>query len=206
MGFLGNLFKKKGSSMSDVIENVLKNPQDEYKDIINDIKRLFSITGLNELKDTLLLIERSALSSSDPIKYIRNEIMDAVYDSTFNAKILECSDDQIAVITSQIFKNTKKDIFAVLLHTEFMVICLRLYSHVNYSDAGSKDWFQLWKRGARLKASAEISAFLIKVGKAEGNLMLSAAILKGFYDTEPELRRNLLASPVGAVFPETDIE
>lgn len=192
--------------MNDVIEDVLKNPQDGYKDIINEIKRLFSIAGLNEIKDILLLIERSAKSSSDPIKYIRSEIMDAVYDSTFNAKILECSDDQIAAVTSQIFKNTEKDIYAVLLHTEFMVICLRLYSHVNYSDTGSKDWFQLWKRGARLRASAEIHALLIKVGKAEANPMFSAAVLKGFYDTEPELRRNLLASPVGAVFSETDIE
>jgi hypothetical protein len=192
--------------MRDVIENVLKNPQDDYKSVVNEIKRLFSIAGLNEVKETLLLIERSALSSSDPIKYVRNEIMDAVYDSTFNAKILECRDDQIAAITSQIFKNTKKYIYAVLLHTEFMVICLRLYSHVNYNDAGSKDWFQLWKRGARLRASAEIDALLMKVGKAEANLMLSAAVLKGFYDTEPELRRNLLASPVGAVFSETDIE
>jgi hypothetical protein len=188
--------------MRDVIDTVLRSPKEDVKWFVKQFISFYTISGFNEINEELFSIEKLLNLSTDPIKIIRSKIMDAVSSSILNAKVLEYTDEKIESLCQHIFKSTKDKagFHACYLQAEFKVICLRQYAWLKYRDGGPKDWFSLWTEAEQIRTSAEISAFLIKLGQEGGNIDLHKIILKTYQDTTPELRRNLLASPTGAVF------
>jgi hypothetical protein len=175
---------------------------DHNKWVVETIIHRFSPRATEELKNELLQFEQQANKSKEPLGLLRSEIMKIVDSSCLNSALMELSDEQRAAVSTIGETFSDEAILGTYLSNEFQTACLRLYCLAQFGDGGPTDWFTMYAQAAKEDGKHMVNVLCASVGKYDGDPALLAQLHTSYQTAMADLRGKLLATPVGATFPE----
>lgn len=210
MNWLSKGFGKRGntpekSEMLKIIEEQFSqkdNLPEHNKRVVETMINRFSQQAIEWIRDELLQFEHQANKSTQPLHFLRTEIMKIVDSSCLNSALMELNDEQLMAISTIGETLSEQAILATYFSNEFQIACLRLYCRSRFGDGGSKDWFTLYAQAAKEDGKHMANVLCASVGKFDGDPAILANLHTSYQTAMADLRTKLLTTPVGATFPE----
>ena len=128
--------------------------------------------------------------------------MKRVDSSSLNSALMDLSDEQRKAVSTIGETFSDQAILCTYVSNEFQTACLRLYCLGRFGDGGPTDWFTLYVQASKENGKHTATVLCASAGKYEGDPAFLAQLHTSYQTAMAELRNKLLATPVGATFPE----